>query len=90
MVSFFHSSFLLYERLLTCSRLGTLTTIKEDLPSTEIVPTEAPTWVEYYRVLAQALAGESELPASGTVASQVIRLIELIKESSKQGRTLDV
>ncbi|KAL1974503.1 hypothetical protein VTN31DRAFT_4707 [Thermomyces dupontii] len=71
-------------------RYGTLTTIKDDLPTTEIVPTEAPTWVEYYRVLAQALAGESELPASGAEASQVIRLIELIKESSKQGKTLDV
>lgn len=51
---------------------------------------EGPTWVEYYRKLARALAGESELPASGAEASQVIRLIELARESSKLGKTMDV
>ncbi|EED12943.1 NAD binding Rossmann fold oxidoreductase, putative [Talaromyces stipitatus ATCC 10500] len=73
-------------------RYGVLTTIDQNgKPSAEKVPTvEGPTWVEYYRKLARALAGESELPASGYEASQVIRLIELARESSKSGRTLDV
>jgi hypothetical protein len=62
--------------------------MKDGKPSVEAIPTEGPTWVEYYRTLAQALAGEGDLPASGAEASQVIRLIELAKESSKQGKTL--
>lgn len=62
--------------------------MKDGKPSAEIVPTEGPTYVEYYRTLARALAGEGDLPASGAEASQVIRLIELAKESSKQGKTL--
>lgn len=45
--------------------------------------------MEYYRKLARALAGESELPASGAEASQVIRVIELAKESSKLRKTVD-
>ncbi|RJE25235.1 hypothetical protein PHISCL_02448 [Aspergillus sclerotialis] len=72
-------------------RYGTLTTIKNGSPVKEVVPTvEPPTYTEYYRKLARALAGQGDLPASGTEAAQVIRLIELAKESSKTGRTLDV
>lgn len=72
-------------------RYGVLTTIKNGQPSSETVPTvEGPTWVEYYRKLARALGGEKVIPASGAEASQVIRLIELAKESSKQRKTLDL
>lgn len=73
-------------------RYGVLTTIdKKGQPVAEKVPTvEGPTWVEYYRKLARALAGESDLPASGAEASQVIRLIELARESSRLGKTMDV
>ncbi|KAH8702452.1 putative NAD binding Rossmann fold oxidoreductase [Talaromyces proteolyticus] len=72
-------------------RYGVLTTIQNDQPVAETVPTvEGPTWVEYYRKLARALSGEGDLPASGAEASQVIRLIELAQESSKQGKTLTV
>jgi predicted dehydrogenase len=39
--------------------------------------------------MARALGGEGELPASGEEAAEVIRLIELVQESSKQGKTLD-
>lgn len=70
---------------------GTLTTIQNGTPVKEIVPTvEPPTWTEYYRKLARALAGEGALPASGVEAGQVIRLIELAQESSKVGKTIDV
>lgn len=51
---------------------------------------EPPTYTEYFRKFARALAGEGELPASGAEARDVIRLIELAKESSKTGQTLDV
>lgn len=56
----------------------------------ETVPTvEPPTYTEYYRKIVRALGGEP-LPVSGEEASQVIRLIELARESSETGRTLDV
>ena len=51
---------------------------------------EPPTWTEYYRKLARALAGEGDLPASGAEAREIIRLIELTQESSKLGKTVDV
>lgn len=72
-------------------RYGTLTTIQDGKPVKEVVPTvEPPTYTEYYRKLARALAGEGDLPASGAEAREVIRLIELAKESSRLGKTMDV
>lgn len=72
-------------------RYGTLTTIKNGKPVKEIFPTvEPPTYTEYYRKFARALAGQGELPTSGDEAAEVIRLIELAKESSKLGKTMDV
>ncbi|CDM35908.1 hypothetical protein DTO013E5_5421 [Penicillium roqueforti] len=72
-------------------RYGTLTTIKDGNPVKEVVPTvEPPTYTEYYRKLVRGLGGEGDLPASGAEAAQVIRLIELARESSSVGRTLDV
>lgn len=72
--------------------LGTLTTILADgTPKRQVLPTaEPPTYSEYYRHLARALAGQDDVPVSGAEASVVIRIIELAVESSKQGRTLDV
>ena len=68
-----------------------MTTIQNGKPVKEVTPTvEPPTWTEYYRKLARALAGQGDLPASGEEAGKVIRLIELAKESSKLGKTLDV
>ncbi|RMJ27982.1 hypothetical protein PHISP_01179 [Aspergillus sp. HF37] len=72
-------------------RYGTLTTIRNGSPVSEVAPTvEPPTWTEYYRKFARALAGQGELPASGDEAAEVIRLIELTKESSRLGKTMDV
>jgi hypothetical protein len=36
------------------------------------------------------LAGEGKVPVDPMAAGKVIRLIELAKESSKEGKTLDV
>ncbi|CAG8895903.1 unnamed protein product [Penicillium egyptiacum] len=72
-------------------RYGALTTIQNGKPVKEVVPTvEPPTYTEYYRKLVRALNGEGELPASGAEAREVIRLIELARESSRTGRTLGV
>ncbi|KAJ5184006.1 hypothetical protein N7492_001622 [Penicillium capsulatum] len=71
-------------------RYGTLTTIQDGKPVREVVPTvEPPTYTEYYRKIVRALGGEP-LPASGAEAAQVIRLIELARESSETGKTLNV
>lgn len=51
---------------------------------------EPPTYTEYYRKFVRALGGEGQLPASGEEAREVIRLIELARESSRTGRTVDV
>lgn len=68
-----------------------MTTIQNGKPVKEVIPTvEPPTYTEYFRKFARALAGEGDLPASAAEARDVIRLIELAKESSKTGRTLDV
>lgn len=83
---FYHPKYTTYTNI-----PGSLTTIQNGKPVKEITPTvEPPTWTEYYRKLARALAGQGDLPASGEEASKVIRLIELAKESSKLGKTLDV
>ncbi|KAL5360414.1 hypothetical protein BJX96DRAFT_150310 [Aspergillus floccosus] len=72
-------------------RYGFLTTIQNGKPVKEVYPTvEPPTYTEYYRKLARALAGEGDLPASGAEARDVIRLIELAKESSRLGQTMQV
>ncbi|KAL1646049.1 hypothetical protein SLS58_003469 [Diplodia intermedia] len=70
---------------------GTLTLIKDGKPVRETHALLPPkTYVEYYRLLEKAYKGEGEVPVKAEEASAVIRLIELAKESSKQGKTLDV
>ena len=65
--------------------------MQDGKPVKEIVPTvEPPTYTEFYRKFVRALGGEGQLPVSGEEASQVIRLIELARESSQTGRTLNV
>ena len=48
------------------------------------------TYRAFYEELAKALAGDGKVPVSPEEAAAVIRLIELCKESSTKGRTLDV
>lgn len=73
------------------SHYGTLTLLKDGKPVRQTHPTLPPqTYVEYYRVLEKALNGEGEVPVKAEEAAAVIRLIELAKESSQSGKTLDV
>jgi predicted dehydrogenase len=74
-------------------RHGVLTTVQEDGKMVaEVVPTVQPvTYVEYYRRLAKALDGDVEqIPVAPEQAVGVIRLVELARESSRLGKTLDV
>ena len=73
-------------------RYGVLTTIKDGAFTSEVIPTVEPaTYAEYYRKLARALAGDTnQLPVDPAEAALVIRLVELARESSRTGKTLDV
>lgn len=54
-------------------------------------PTVPPaTYTAFYAGFVKALKGEGSVPVSGLDGANVIRLCELAKESSKQGKTLDV
>jgi len=68
-----------------------LTVIEDGKPSRATHRTAAPaTYVKYYRVFAKALRGEGEVPTTPGDARDVLRIIELAIQSSKEGRTLSV
>ncbi|KAK7612047.1 putative NAD binding Rossmann fold oxidoreductase [Phyllosticta paracitricarpa] len=67
-----------------------LTLVKDGNIGKEPVAVEPKTYLEYYRIFADALHGKGDVPVTATEAASVIRLIELAKESSKMGKTLDV
>ncbi|KAI9774542.1 MAG: hypothetical protein M1840_002790 [Geoglossum simile] len=71
---------------------GTLTTLSPTgTPTRQTYPTiEQTTYAEFYRIFARALSGEGDVPVKPEEARDVIRLIELARESSRLGRTLDV
>ncbi|KAL9578912.1 MAG: hypothetical protein Q9212_005416 [Teloschistes hypoglaucus] len=71
---------------------GTLTTVDDDGNlNTRPYPTiHAETYKTYYTQLAQAIAGKGEVPVKPVDAKEVIRLIELAKQSSDEGRTIEV
>lgn len=70
---------------------GTLTTIKGDLISREVYPNVKPmTYKTFYCQFAKALNGDGEVPVNAEEAASVIRLIELARLSSCEGRTLEV
>ena len=73
-------------------RYGVLNRVRAGKIESEVVPTVEPaTYAEFYRKFARALGGDnSQLPVDPATAASVIRLVELAKESSKQGRTLDI
>ncbi|PIG80208.1 NAD binding Rossmann fold oxidoreductase [Aspergillus arachidicola] len=73
-------------------RYGTLTSVQPNGAfKSEAVPTvDPPLYTEFYSKLAEALAGEGEMPVSPEESAAVIRLVELAVQSSKTGRTLDV
>ncbi|KAK8154345.1 putative NAD binding Rossmann fold oxidoreductase [Phyllosticta citrichinensis] len=67
-----------------------LTLVKDGNIGKEPVAVVPKTYLEYYRILADALDGKGDVPVKAEQAASVIRLIELAKESSRTGKTLDV
>lgn len=49
-----------------------------------------PTYLEYYRIFARAIRGEGDVPVKAEEARDVLRIIELIEQSSREGRTLEL
>jgi len=74
------------------SHYGTLTIIKDGNPVTKkhTPPLPAVTYTEFYRQFAKAIDGDGEVPVTAEEASNVIRLVELAKESSRLWQTLKV
>ena len=58
--------------------------------STVHATADYPTYREFYMQLARALAGKGDVPVKPEEASAVIMLIELARQSSASGKTLDV
>ncbi|KAK6826773.1 hypothetical protein RU639_004571 [Aspergillus parasiticus] len=73
-------------------RYGTLTSVQPNGAfKSEAVPTvDPPLYTDFYRKLAEALAGEGEVPVNPEESAAIIQLVELAVQSSKTGRTLDV
>ena len=73
-------------------RYGVLNIVKEGKIQSEIIPTvEGATYAEFYRKFGRAISGDvAQVPVDPSTAAAVIRLVELAKESSRTGRTLEV
>ncbi|KAJ8516384.1 hypothetical protein ONZ45_g6298 [Pleurotus djamor] len=71
---------------------GTVETLKADGDvTTSIWPSEAPgSYINLFRNLASAIRNGSELDVKWEEATAVIEIVELARQSSKEGRTLDV
>ncbi|KAL8725433.1 MAG: hypothetical protein Q9166_007365 [cf. Caloplaca sp. 2 TL-2023] len=73
---------------------GTLTILSESAliakpyPTTQ--PTTSTTYAAIYTQFAHAIAGKGDVSVKPEDAREVIRLIELAKQSSEEGRTVDV
>ncbi|KAK5137245.1 hypothetical protein LTR08_000215 [Meristemomyces frigidus] len=74
------------------NNFGRITTINKDgKPERSVYHTVEPkTYVEYYRLFAKALRGQGEVPVKPEDARDVLRIIELALQSSKEGRTMVV
>lgn len=75
------------------SHYGRLITMESTkaTPAIQVYPTLPPvTYAEYYRILAQALRGQGEVPVTAEDARDVLHIIELAKQSSREGRTIDL
>lgn len=73
---------------------GTLTTSDPNTSgayATKVGPKSPPeTYVKLYELLGKAIRGEGDNPVTAEEAANVIRLIELARESTTEGRTLKV
>lgn len=73
------------------SHCGRITTLEDGKPRRSVYHTVEPvTYVEYYRQFGKALRGEGDVPVKPEDAADVLRIIELALQSSKEGRTIDV
>jgi predicted dehydrogenase len=72
-------------------RAGTFTAIVDGQPTGEKCPNIEPvTYSAFYTQFAQALAGKGDVPVEPEGARDLIRLIELARRSSQEGRSLRV
>ncbi|MCJ1403181.1 hypothetical protein MMC11_006404 [Xylographa trunciseda] len=72
-------------------RYGMLTTMEGEAPSTNAYATVKPlTYGAFYTQFTKALKGEGEVPVDPEVPAEVIRLVELARQSSREGKTLSV
>lgn len=74
-------------------KFGVLTTAKDGgFEETKVPPVEAKGYTAFYEQFAKALktGEEKELPVDAQVAADVIRLCELVRQSSSEGKTLEV
>ena len=72
-------------------RAGTLTILRDGKPESEPCPNINPvTYAAFYRQFAKALAGQGDVPVNPEGPKNVIRLIELARLSTKEGRTLKI
>ena len=72
-------------------RHGILTIIDGNNPSSRQYPTIKPaTYRTFYTELVKALSGQGNVPVQPEGPAAVIRLIELARRSSKEGKTLNV
>ena len=74
-------------------RAGTLTMIQDGQPKSEPYPNIEPvTYSTFYEQFAKAIEGQGRIPVpvEAEGAKNVIRLVELARLSSKEGRTLKV
>ena len=70
---------------------GSLTTLDNNTPTAHPCPNITPvTYTAFYAQFARALDGTGDVPVRPEDASAVIRIIELARRSSQEGRTLDV
>lgn len=75
------------------SHYGTLTTREYEKapPDVKKYPTVQPaTYVEFYRIFGKALQGQGEVPVKAEDARDVLHLLELAQQSSKEDRTITV
>ncbi|KAF1985022.1 NAD binding Rossmann fold oxidoreductase [Aulographum hederae CBS 113979] len=72
-------------------RWGTLNTVDGNKITSRIHPNVKPaTYGGYYSALAKALDGKGDVPVKAEDARDVIRIVEMAKESSRLRKTLDV
>ena len=72
-------------------RFGVLTSVNGGSPSSKLYPTNATlNYQHFYTDFAQALSGKGSVPVDPRSSAAVIQLIELARQSSREGKTLTI